>query len=91
MATSDADPDAVAARLSVASARLKAVRDEADEAIAALEVPAFDDVRAARLPARTDAALARLQTATHDLQSLQADLAALRAGMEALAAHLRTR
>jgi hypothetical protein len=99
MATDLGDPDAVVERLSLAAARLKALQEEAVDAMAALELPAFDDVKVTALtprtdmapPARTDAALARLQAATAALDPMRAELGALRTRMDELASELAAR
>lgn len=99
MATDLGDPDAVVERLSLAAARLKALQEEAVDAMAALELPAFDDVKVTALtprtdvarPARTDAALVRLQAATAALEPMRSELGALRVRMDELAAELRPR
>ena len=99
MATDLDDPDAVVERLSIAAARLKALQEETVDAMAALELPAFDDVKVTALtprtdvarPARTDAALLRLQAATTALAPMRSKLGALRTRMDALAAELRLR
>jgi hypothetical protein len=93
------DPDAVVARLSTAAARLKTLQAQAADAVAALELPAFDEVQvtAATLrppapgDARTDAALARLHAATAALDPMRAELTSLRAQMDAVATELRLR
>ena len=99
MAPDLGDPDAVVERLSLAAARLKALQEETVDAMAALELPAFDEVRVTALtpredvapPARTDAALARLQAATAALDPMREELGVLRTRMDELAAVLAAR
>jgi hypothetical protein len=67
--------------------------------MAALELPAFDDVRVTAAPLRppapgdprTDAALARLHAATAALEPMRAELTSLRAQMDEVATELRLR